>query len=264
MAYADRDSIDPRERYGGAVIVVLLHAAALYGLIAALGLAMGDVAGKAGERLIAFALDEPVVPIADSDEAAEEGASSKAAEKADPTPVLAPEPKIEMPTENDIVAAPDPMAGDAADAGAAEPDQGAGSGDGGEGTGTGDSGFGSGAGGSGDGTGAGTSRPIKIAGEISPKDYRKATGFSPHPGAVTVFFTVRTDGSVTDCRVERASASPERDALTCRLIEQRFRYKPARGADGEAVATRTGWRQRWWPDPKQPNPRTVERDFGPR
>lgn len=64
----------------------------------------------------------------------------------------------------------------------------------------------------------------------------EAMGLSP---------TVR-DGRVTRCAVTSSSGSPELDAATCRLIEERFRYNPARTVDGDPVADVAGRTQRWW------------------
>jgi len=45
-----------------------------------------------------------------------------------------------------------------------------------------------------------------------------------------VSFTVQVNGRATNCRISRSSGVPELDGLTCRLIEQRFRFRP--GTDG--------------------------------
>jgi protein TonB len=50
-----------------------------------------------------------------------------------------------------------------------------------------------------------------------------------------VRYVVGTDGRVSGCRVTRSSGHAELDATTCRLIEQRFRYRPARDAAGRPV-----------------------------
>jgi protein TonB len=54
-------------------------------------------------------------------------------------------------------------------------------------------------------------------------------------GRVFVRYVVETDGRVSRCRVTRSSGSRELDALTCRLIEQRFRYDPSLDAAGRPV-----------------------------
>jgi len=54
-------------------------------------------------------------------------------------------------------------------------------------------------------------------------------------GRVFVRYVVETNGRVSGCRVTRSSGSRELDALTCRLIEQRFRYDPSLDAAGRPV-----------------------------
>ena len=54
-------------------------------------------------------------------------------------------------------------------------------------------------------------------------------------GTVSVRYTVETDGHVTGCVVTRSSGDASLDQTTCRLIEQRFRYKPSMDAQGRPV-----------------------------
>ena len=63
---------------------------------------------------------------------------------------------------------------------------------------------------------------------------------------MTTRFTVGVDGRARDCAVTGSSGDAALDATTCQLIETRFRYRPARGADGQPVAEVRGWRQDWW------------------
>jgi protein TonB len=63
---------------------------------------------------------------------------------------------------------------------------------------------------------------------------------------VTAHFDVRADGGVEHCRVVASSGSTLLDETTCRLIEARFRYVPARDATGAAITDIAGWRQDWW------------------
>lgn len=117
----------------------------------------------------------------------------------------------------------------------------------GSGTGAGDGGSGAGSGGAGSGSGAGLeSRARLIAGAITSRDYPKAERAARMSGSVTVAFVVGADGRVRDCAIVETSGSAALDAVTCRLIEARFRYAPARNSRGNAVSERRGWRQRWW------------------
>ena len=87
----------------------------------------------------------------------------------------------------------------------------------------------------------------KIAGEInSARDYPKATRDLRIDSSVTIYMTVGTDGRARNCRVQRASRDAEADAITCRLAEQRFRFKPATDAAGNPVESTYGWRQKWF------------------
>ena len=48
-------------------------------------------------------------------------------------------------------------------------------------------------------------------------------------------FTVGTSGRVASCTVTRSSGVPELDALTCRLIVRRFRYRPSTDRHGRPM-----------------------------
>jgi protein TonB len=63
---------------------------------------------------------------------------------------------------------------------------------------------------------------------------------------VVVKVTVGTDGHATNCSVYRASPDAEADAITCRLVTQRLRFKPATDAAGNPVPAPFYWQQRWF------------------
>jgi len=90
---------------------------------------------------------------------------------------------------------------------------------------------GTGAGGGGDGTDL-----EQIAGEITPRDYPRHLGNAGIGGRVGILFTVGVDGRVTRCTVTSSSGIPELDALTCRLIQKRFRYRPSTDPSGRPVS----------------------------
>jgi periplasmic protein TonB len=114
---------------------------------------------------------------------------------------------------------------------------------------------GGGQGGEGDGDGGGERAvigPRRIGGKLSMNDLPE--GLLP-PGVeatVTVLFRVRPDGRVSDCRIEGSSSIAALDALACRLIEQRFRYRPARGRSGKPVASRVIETHSWYAEPAPP------------
>jgi len=127
---------------------------------------------------------------------------------------------------------------------------GTGSGSGGEGSGTGSGTAGSGTGGGGTGgagsggTGTVVARAKLRGGKIVPADYPRAANGAQ--GVVEANLSVNAAGAVTACRVTRSSGNRVLDETTCRLIRERFRFAPARDAEGRAVADVHGWRQRWW------------------
>lgn len=98
------------------------------------------------------------------------------------------------------------------------------------------SGAGGGSGGSGYGSdeGGGTDL-VQIAGEILPSDYPRDLRERGIGGRVGIDFTVGIDGRVTGCTVTHSSGVPELDALTCRLIQQRFRYRPSTDRYGHPI-----------------------------
>jgi protein TonB len=57
---------------------------------------------------------------------------------------------------------------------------------------------------------------------------------------------VTANGRVSACSVTQSSGSALLDATTCRLAQRRFRYEPARDAQGKAVPDVVEDGQRWW------------------
>jgi protein TonB len=106
------------------------------------------------------------------------------------------------------------------------------------------SGAGGGTGGQGYGDDGGTDLE-KIAGDILPSDYPRSLGNAGVGGRVGVTFTVETNGRVTHCRVTRSSGVAELDALTCRLMELRFRFRPSTDRNGRPIAEEVDWDQDW-------------------
>lgn len=105
-------------------------------------------------------------------------------------------------------------------------------------------GGGSGGQGFGDSDGGGTDL-VQIAGSIGPSDYPRDLRERGIGGRVEMLFTVGTDGRVTSCRVTRSSGVPELDALTCRLVQQRFRYRPSTDRYGRPIPDEVEGEQDW-------------------
>ena len=230
-----------KPRFGTLVLIALLHVLAIYGLAKAFA---PDFTGSVEREVVeAFTVtvttppDDPPPP----EPAAEPdpGASGEQGREAVPRAVIAPDPPIPVPRP---VTAPRATSTGSADSSGGR-DEGEGTGAGGEGSGT-----GSGEGGSGQGGGAVT-KPVHVSGSIDDaRDYPvPAGGRAARRGSeVIVRVTVGTDGRASDCSVYRASPDAEADRITCRLVVERLRFRPATDAAGNPVAAPFYWRQRWF------------------
>jgi protein TonB len=232
-----------RHRGAAAVGVALLHALLGYALLIGL---RGDFRPQAEPQSVKLiTLEElppppPVVSIPDKPTQTEEGAAAPPSRKANPSPVVAPPSPLPVPPILPTVekALPVPPGSDPS-AGVSTVD-GVGSGAGGEG-------MGSGSGGSGTGSGGGGARRAeRIAGALANRDYPRAALRTRAQGSVSVRYTVRADGAVEDCRITRSSGHPELDDTTCRLIERRFRYRPALDRSGRPVETTESKSYDWY------------------
>ena len=241
MAYGDQ--IRPRDRIGAASGVIAVNAA----LVAALLLIPNAVIEEGiDDTLKVFEVNDPPPPPAPPPEPAPkpsdapEGAAAPENIRSKATPVVAPPPKVRLEQPSPVVAAPVAGTGSQASQGASDR-PGPGTGAGGQGTGT-------GSGGSGSGTGSGgvAARSFKVRGEITRRDFPRGASRINAAGTVTVQFTVQPSGRVTGCGVTQSSGNPDLDATTCRLIEQRFRYEPARDRNGNPIGETRGWRQEWF------------------
>jgi protein TonB len=213
--------LDNRNRAIGLGAAVALHVCVIALLVL---LAPGPPpAPPPRDQLIAVTLNEPPPP--PPPDAAEEGAAAPPSRGQTEAP-SPPRPPRPLPRPSPAEVAVDVGAATGAGAGAAA---GSGAGQGGEG-------IGSGAGGSGSGTGSGIATPPqRIAGELTNADYRRARPPEGAAGTVLVEFRVRADGEVDRCGVVRSSGFAIFDETTCRLIRQRFRYRPARDAEGRPI-----------------------------
>lgn len=237
MTYTGRISGRQRFLAGGGTLFVAAAIGA--GLISGLDF---DVVRKAGDAITAVAIPnppppEPTVPAPAPGEKAS-GKASAANKHARAAPVAAPKPVLPPVVPPPVPAAPRPDSGRESSAGASSM-AGPGSGAGGQGDGT-------GAGGAGSGTGSGGGKAVLLSGRITDRDYPREASRARIGGDVEVRFTIEASGRVSRCRVTRSSGDASLDATTCRLIEERFRFKPATNARGEAVASPYGWRQSWW------------------
>lgn len=249
MARAEQER--NRDRLKAVAGVAAFHALLGYALIAGLGF---EVPKEVIDTFTVFdvpqeqvppPIEEPPPPEIKAEEA--EGEASPPNIKSNPTPVVVPPPQVQLkvppkiaPSDRTSPAPPgnDPTAGSSSIAGP-------GTGSGGSGTGTGSGGSGTGAGSGDGGQGA---RAQRERGGFTQADYRRVARGAPLNATVHVRFTVQPDGRVSGCTVTRSSGRPDVDSTTCRLIEQRFRYRAARDAQGnpttEVVNTVFSWEPR--------------------
>ncbi|HET9427014.1 MAG TPA: TonB family protein [Allosphingosinicella sp.] len=231
------------QRIKSAVAVALLHVLMGYAFITGLGV---EMIRETGERLTLIDIVEPVPPPpveepvpAKAVSSADEGRAAPENLKARPTQIVARPPEITVPTVPPITSAPVAGTGSESDAGASDRP--------GPGTGAGGIGTGTGSGGAGSGTGSGGGSEARLVrGRIVHADYPRAAVRARAEGTVVARLNVGADGRVASCTVTRSSGSPDLDSTTCRLIQQRFRFTPARDNQGRAIASVTGWQQRWW------------------
>jgi protein TonB len=230
------------DRIKAAAAAALLEAALAYVLITGLA---ARVSGVVTEPLQVFGVlpDPPPPPprktVPPPSSSKPEGAASPPNLEAKPTEIVAPPPEIAQPVPPPVAAAPIAGTGSDPSAGAA-PVAGPGTGSGGLGNGT-----GSGNGGNGGGAGGNGRGPRQVKGKIKDKDYPRGAGAAGIQGTVWVQFSVETDGSVGQCIVTRSSGSAELDETTCRLIQQRYRFKPARDAQGRPVRSQVVEDHNW-------------------
>lgn len=177
-------------------------------------------------RLVTVDVTQPPPPPAPPPpDEEEEGAAAPPSRGNDDAPAPPPPARpLAPPTPAPV--APDPGSQQGAGLGSAA---GSGAGLGGEGDGR-----GAGDGGAGRGSGI-VNPPVRIAGGLTNADYRNARAPQGALGTVRVSFRVRRDGAVDQCAVIGPSGFPMFDEATCRLIQQRFRYRPATDGTGQAI-----------------------------
>lgn len=243
----EQSSLTSRERAFAWVGVAALHALVLLAVIRGGG--VGQEAERAGVPPIEiFDVTEQLPPpevIEQPREDAppqEEGAASAPNIRSQATPLVVPKPAVELPKASPVIASTTPLEGNDPTQGAA-PVPGPGMGAGGNGTGIGSGGTGSGPGGGGTGEGE---RPSVIARTtLRGRDYPRAIIRNWPPGApVFVAVRVQLDGRATDCKVNRSSGDALVDDWTCRLVEERVRFRPARDDQGQPYVDWYGYVQR--------------------
>jgi protein TonB len=64
-------------------------------------------------------------------------------------------------------------------------------------------------------------------------------------GTVAFRLLINRRGRVSECQIVSSSGSNALDGATCRILEDRARFEPARDADGKRIADETTGRIRW-------------------
>jgi protein TonB len=226
-----RGTADPPDKAKAIAAVVAVHVALAAAILSGLNV---RIVSHAVEQLKTFDIREPPPlppkppPPAPKPARAklEEGAAGK---KAEPSPIVAPQPKL--PVQSPLPAAPIAGTGSGTTAGAAA-----------YGTGTGAGGSGTGGGG-----GGGDFTPAQKLTKIPDREYRRLVAISGMPrGSVGISIKVTADGLASNCRVVRSSGSAQADALMCQLTVQYVRFRPARDPSGRAVAQDLTWYPNWY------------------
>jgi periplasmic protein TonB len=246
MSAMQRSVLTPRDRTGAIIAVALVHAGIV---LAVLGASQVRTVDREDELSIdTFDVMEPIPPprvveeVPDERQEREEGEASPPNIESRATPVVVPPPRVELPRPSPVIASETPAEGTQPTQGAG-PVPGPGTGAGGVGTGTGSGGAGSGTGGGGRG-GVGT-RPSVVPGTtLVGRDYpREVLRAWPRRGRIFVAVRVQLDGRATDCRVDRSSGNPVVDQWTCRLLEERVRFRPATDENGRPTVSWYGYVQ---------------------
>jgi protein TonB len=225
-AYATRQQIArPRERAYALAAVVVVQAALSFALLSGLKVNVTRP-GEIAQHLIDINLPKPPPPPPPQPKPVQRSERPKAHAEAAPKAAPAkpggspgPKPSPAPPSVTPTVALK-PSAAPSGGGPGSGPALGSGSG--------------GGAGGNGYGEDGGTDLE-QIAGEITSSDYPRNLREAGVGGRVSFVFKVEPNGRVGSCRVTRSSGVPELDALTCRLIQQRFVYRPSTDAQGRPI-----------------------------
>jgi protein TonB len=80
---------------------------------------------------------------------------------------------------------------------------------------------------------------------FSSDDYPAAALRGNDQGTVSFSLTIGTNGRVTACSVTSSSGSSALDSATCRILQSRARYTPARDSSGNPTSGRDSGRVTW-------------------
>ena len=232
-AYAQaKRTVRPRERAYALVAVVFVQAA--IGFVLLTGLRVDFTRStEIVQRLVDVTLRKPPPPVVPVQPPPKPQRHQAAAPKATPEKLggsPGPQPAHAPPSVTPVVAVKPSVAPSGGGTGMG-PALGAGAG--------------GGAGGNGYGEDDGGTDLEQIAGEITSRDYPRDLRDAGIGGRVGVLFKVEPNGRVGSCTVTRSSGVPELDALTCRLIQQRFIYRPSTDRFGRPIEDEVDGEHDW-------------------
>lgn len=232
------------------IAVGLVHAGILLAVLNLGGVSIGERDPE--QPIQAFDVLDPLPPpppvteqVPEEPAQREQGAASPPNLESQATPVVVPPPRVELPRPTPIVASETPAQGAQATQGAAPvPGPGTGAGGAGVGTGGGGSGLGPGSGGGGGTRPATRAQVIASTQLVGRRDFpREIQRAWARRGPVFTAVRVQPDGRATECKVNRSSGDPLIDQWTCRLIEQKVRFRPATDEQGRPVVSWYGYVQ---------------------
>jgi protein TonB len=223
-AYAEyRRTVRPRERVVAFAAVAVVQLALGLALLSGLHVEVGRTVERV-QRLIDIRLAPPPPPPISPpppEKASREPSSAPKAVRAPLGGSPGPKPAHAPPSVTPVIAVRPNVAPSGGGTGSG-PALGSGAGGG-----TGGNGYGA--------SGNGGADLELLSGDITPRDYPRHLAKAGIGGTVKMRCTVGVNGRVSRCIVIRSSGVPELDALTPRLIEQRFVYRPATDRNGRPV-----------------------------
>lgn len=84
------------------------------------------------------------------------------------------------------------------------------------------------------------------SGTIGRNDYPPSALRALAQGSVAVRYTVGANGRASECTIISSSGRSDLDSTTCRLVQERFRFEPAKNAAGQAVPQTVTRSHEWY------------------
>jgi len=226
-----------RGSFASALAVTAIHVAIGYALIMATGVALPPPRHEARPQLTVLEPERPKEPTPPAEPPRQRPKKEAQAGSRAPRPprIVDARPPV-LPEPPPLILASPPVL---ADSGSSTDGDGAGAAGSGAGEGAGD--------GAGDGEGAGFTEARQTGGRFRNSDFPDSVRAAGRL-RIGVRYAVGPKGRVDQCEIVRSSGYPEVDAMTCRVIVERYRFKPARDEDGfpitEVLEESYSWKTR--------------------